>query len=516
MRNFALTMVVLLACMTTSCSQSTDVAEAKDFQALSGPYFGQKPPGAEPQLFMPGLVSTNDRDGCVSFLDNGKLCVFGNDETGMQYTFEKDGRWTTPQHAPWAYKRGVQDNTSGGDGRRIFIQSRGLTSPDDEEKDYNIWVVEWDGAGWPEPQPLPPIVNTDKMEFYPTSSSDGSVFFFTSEYDDSRRSDIYECGFVNGEYKEAERLPYPLNTDFGELDPAVAPDGSYIIISSNRPGGYGATDHYIAFRREDGTWSHAFNLGDKFNSPNGEYRACITPDGKFFFFVSDRKTDIPKGKKVATTLINMYNDGDVYWADTTFFEDLKAKLLGTECAAEIVFEEYLTNGLDAAREKLAALSDAGEDRYHFSPSEFLDICAYQLKSGKADDANQFYQVLLKTLPDVFRINLGFALVNIWNGQAGTGLEIMEKLLDEDPRLKLNNSLYWLGYSLLQETQSEAALQVYQFNARKHPSVRSYYGLAIAYERNGEISQAIESCRKSLELNPDFEDASELLNKLEQQ
>lgn len=508
---------IILVTIMVSCGETTSDQQAvTGFEALSGPYLGQEPPGAEPELFMPGLISTNDRDGCISFLDNGKLCVFGNDETGMQYTFEKDGRWTIPRHAPWAFKQGVQDNTSGGDGRRIFIQSRGLTSPDDEEKDNNIWVVEWDGAGWSESQPLPPIVNTDKMEFYPTASSDGSVFFFASEYDDSRRSDIYECGFVNGEYKDAERLPYPLNTDYGELDPAVAPDGSYIIISSSRPGGYGATDHYIAFHREDGTWSHALNLGNKFNTPNGEYRACITPDGEFFFFVSDRKTDIAKGKKVVSTLKDKYNDGDVYWADTTFFNDLKVELLATECAAEIVFEEYRMNGLEAATETLAALYNAGEGRHHFSPCEFLGICDHQLKAGKADDANQFYQVLLDTLPDVFRIKLGFAQVCIWNGQVGIGLDIIKRLLDDDPLLELNNTLYWLAYSLLGESQTEDALQVFQLNARNHPSVRAYYGLAIAYQRNGDFRQAIESCRKSLELNPDFEDALELLNKLERQ
>ncbi len=52
----------------------------------------------------------------------------------------------------------------------------------------------------------------------------------------------------NGVYGPPERLPPPVNTDANEAGPFIAPDGSYLLFQSNRPGGFGIMDLYVAYR----------------------------------------------------------------------------------------------------------------------------------------------------------------------------------------------------------------------------------------------------------------------------
>ena len=148
-----------------------------DFPQLTGPYLGQSPPGSEPQLFMPGLISTNYTNHCIGFLREGRVCVFSIWEKGTYYLYEKDGRWTQPEKVPWQNEQSTTDFTAGPDGNTIYFQSRRPTTPDDKERENNTWKVEWTGNDWTEPIPLPSPANTEEFsEGYPSVTPDGSVY----------------------------------------------------------------------------------------------------------------------------------------------------------------------------------------------------------------------------------------------------------------------------------------------------------------------------------------------------
>ena len=66
--------------------------------------------------------------------------------------------------------------------------------------------------------------------------------------------------------------------------PGIAPDESFIVFTTGRPGGQGATDLYLALRRPDGTWTEARNMGPKINSVYFEFGARISSDKKYMFF----------------------------------------------------------------------------------------------------------------------------------------------------------------------------------------------------------------------------------------
>ena len=84
-----------------------------------------------------------------------------------------------------------------------------------------------------------------------------------------------------------------LNTAFNDGCPILSPDGLSLYMASNRPGGLGGQDIWVAQRQStrDG-WGPPVNLGAPINSATDDF--CPTPvKGKRLFFVSRR--DEPNG-----------------------------------------------------------------------------------------------------------------------------------------------------------------------------------------------------------------------------
>lgn len=136
---------------------------------------------------------------------------------------------------------------------------------------------------------------------------------------------------VNGRYGKPENLGSTINTEFYENDPFVAPDESYLVFQSNRPGGYGKGDLYVSFRADDGSWTSAKNLGGQINSAEGDGCPVVTPDGKYLFFSSLRRihrtnfSETPLAYDEKVNILNSpgYGSEDIYWVDTKGFENLK-------------------------------------------------------------------------------------------------------------------------------------------------------------------------------------------------
>lgn len=84
-----------------------------------------------------------------------------------------------------------------------------------------------------------------------------------------------------------------LNTASNDGCPILSPDGRSLYIASNRPGGLGGQDIWVAYRRSTRQgWGPPVNLGAPVNSAADDF--CPTPvRGKRLFFVSRR--DEPNG-----------------------------------------------------------------------------------------------------------------------------------------------------------------------------------------------------------------------------
>jgi Tol biopolymer transport system component len=316
--------------MTVAHAEDLPETGQQDFGRFTGPYLGQEPPGLVPELFAPGIISTADSEGCAVFSEDGRSLVFTrfSGEPLQRYNFvmqEDHGQWTEPRALPFATEYPIADFTYSPDGKHLlFTSRRPITGQGKRNEKRGLWSVKITAASWGEPVPFDDVINR-RDALYPSMTRDGSLYFMDWYYppDDERSTDIYVSRLVDGEYTEPERVSDKINSEFHDFDPFVAPDESYMIFCSIRPGDLGNGDLYISFREENGTWSEAVNMGSKFNSAAGENRPFVTLDGRYFFFTSNKEANLEPGD--LADLDNLPGNGsrDVYWVDAAALEQFR-------------------------------------------------------------------------------------------------------------------------------------------------------------------------------------------------
>jgi ribosomal protein L24E len=278
---------------------SSSSAQQDEFPVLKGPYLGQKPPGMTPELFAPGIISTCSQHSSVYFSRDGKEVYFSRMlplPSVIMYMQEENGQWTSPKVVCEGLTPGLAP-----DGKTVFFST---SKP--ESKLYRLSKT---ADGWTEPVLLPPHINFQKRQDTPYIAADGTLYFCSMF---GNADGIYRSRLRNGEYMQPERIEYGISNESANFSPYVAPDESYMIFSSTRPG-YGITDLYITFHNKDGSWTGPKNMGPKINTSTKEVCPFVSFDGKYLFFMSSRvselnKTPIPDGP------------GNVYWVDAKIID----------------------------------------------------------------------------------------------------------------------------------------------------------------------------------------------------
>jgi Tol biopolymer transport system component len=275
---------------------------------LKGPYLGQPPPGETPQIFAPGIVSTDGNQVNSVFTPDGKEFYFSAFEPGSGYTImvmnETDAGWSPPRVAPFSGEYSEVDMFITHDGGRFFfISKRPREKGSPRAKGYQIWVMEREGAVWSAPVHLGAVVNSGSRQLYPTASRDGTLYF-NSDRGGYGRGDFFRSRLVGGRYAGPENLGEAINTEYDETDLLIAPDESYVVFTSvGRPDGFGSGDLYVSFRANDGAWTQAVNMGEAINTESSEFCPMLSPDGGYFFFTSGRR-----------------GNDDIYWVDAAIIE----------------------------------------------------------------------------------------------------------------------------------------------------------------------------------------------------
>jgi hypothetical protein len=253
-----------------------------------------------------------------------------------------DGKWTKPEIVPFsadAAHQEIEPHISHDGNKLFFLSDRrpdGTALPPEERGRWahqNLWVVDRIGDEWGDPYILGPPVDSDSSEFFPSLTRDGTIYF-TRSIPETQESYIYRSRFVNGSYADAERLPRQVNSTTSQYNAFVARDESYIIVPvAGREDSHGGTDYYIVFRSEDDSWSEPINLGDRINTPQtGEFSPYVSPDGRFFFFMSSRRIpweDLPDSVThdyiTQRYAASQNGNSDIYWVDAAFIEDLRRR-----------------------------------------------------------------------------------------------------------------------------------------------------------------------------------------------
>src|SRR3989475_3213998 len=95
--------------------------------------------------------------------------------------------------------------------------------------------------------------------------------------------------FATSEWSARVNLGAPVNSAANEMDAALSPDELSLYFVSTRAGGFGSADIWVSHRASlDSPWGDPVNLGANVNGAGIEASPWISIDGHLLFFSSDR------------------------------------------------------------------------------------------------------------------------------------------------------------------------------------------------------------------------------------
>ena len=261
-------------------------------------YLGQTPPGSTPQVFAPGIISLPGRAEygiSISPAGDEMLFAIGNwpNKRTMIMKYQNN-HWTGPDTVSFSVNRSADEAIYSPGGQRVYYYAYNPPNPvGGADLCYSVKT----GSVWGEPINLGTPLNTTQDEYHPCVVADSSVYFENSV------GKICYSKFQNGAYQPRIVLPSLFNdANMAWGNPFVAPDESYFIFNSSRPGGFGGTDLYISYKKTDGSWTNPKNLGNIINSSTNECGSEITDDNLYLTYVSHN---------------------DIYWVSSGFIDSLK-------------------------------------------------------------------------------------------------------------------------------------------------------------------------------------------------
>jgi outer membrane protein OmpA-like peptidoglycan-associated protein/Tol biopolymer transport system component len=138
---------------------------------------------------------------------------------------------------------------------------------------------------WTTPTHMSTTINTESHDACVAISPDGQELF-VYRHSGKDGGDLYVCNLIGSVWSSPTRLPSTINTDYWEPSASVTSDENTLFFVSNKKGGLGERDIYMAKRLPNGTWGEAKNLGTKINTALDEESPFIHPDGKTLYFSS--------------------------------------------------------------------------------------------------------------------------------------------------------------------------------------------------------------------------------------
>ena len=253
-------------------------------------------PGADPLSFGENFFTGSFHSAPVFSPDMKTMWWAGAYETTTIYTSHfEDGAWSDPVTVHFSDSvRRYRDPFISPDGQLFFFISPdnipGISTAGKE----NIWMMQKDGDGWSEPQPLPQSINALDLHWTVSVDAEYTLYFSAGEPGNKQ---IYTSQYIDGAYSDPTPLSEPVNSDVMEITPNIAPDGSYLIFSR-----YTTQDEsarmYITYATETG-WT------DPVLVDNVPYciSPIVTPDGKYIFYMS--------------------SPSSFAWRDTSFADELR-------------------------------------------------------------------------------------------------------------------------------------------------------------------------------------------------
>jgi hypothetical protein len=262
-------------------------------------YYGQRLPGVRPEPFAADVAVALGITRAPVFSADGTEMFWarsiGRFKSVLVSSRLLDAAWTAP--APLLFSTGAffdHNPALTHDGRRIiFATNRPIegrlptTLPGTDVPTSDLWMSERTGTGWSQPAPLGPGVNTEADEDCPVLAADDTLYFSSSRPGPSASpGGILHSKFTDGAFEEPRRLPPPVS-DAGEMVSGIAPDETYLLFYSMRPGDAGGL--CVSFRQPGGAWGPPISLAPALGGLRA-YAASVTLDGRWLFLSAPAST----------------------------------------------------------------------------------------------------------------------------------------------------------------------------------------------------------------------------------
>lgn len=279
----------------------------------------------QPTLFQPGKISTHqNNEWGIQFTPDGNTAYFTRRDAVTKqkriYISTKDKKdWSEPQIAPFSTHEDESAFINKQGNQLFFASFRPLPDGRRSSKniDMNIWVMTWKGKEWSTPQPLSNTINKsmsveakwpENYEAGPITDKEGNLYYWTKGTNSKATNLFYAERKADGTFSTPIELIEPSDNSYFDSAPCLSPDGNVLFFASdNRPNSWG-TDLYYS-KKVNGQWSKPKNMGIAINSYSDDSFPSFSPDGKYFFFSSNRA-----GNKD----VNGEAIWDIYYMETKF------------------------------------------------------------------------------------------------------------------------------------------------------------------------------------------------------
>ncbi len=132
-------------------------------------------------------------------------------------------------------------------------------------------------------------INTKAHDACTSISADGKqIFIYKNDLKDkeSRGGDVFVSKISNGKWRTPDPIGKPISSSYWEGGACISPDGKKYFFTSERPGGAGRSDIWMVERKNKKEWGKPINLSE-INTPYDEAGMFLAPDGKTLFFCSN-------------------------------------------------------------------------------------------------------------------------------------------------------------------------------------------------------------------------------------
>ncbi len=166
---------------------------------------------------------------------------------------------------------------------------------------FDIWVAtrQTRSEPWATPENLGPTINTTGTDNTPWITREGLGLYFSSDRPGGYGGvDIWVATrtSTNDAWGEPANLGPPVNSEAGDFYPCLSSDGLVLFFSDfdnrsegMRPGGHGLSDMWMTRRKSNiDPWEPPVNLGKGMNTRCWDTQPRISPDGSILYFTSSR------------------------------------------------------------------------------------------------------------------------------------------------------------------------------------------------------------------------------------